>query len=113
MVFDGEALTAEQLPQRLEDLSKPVWKGRVGWAPTNGSAHAHISALRYLWGEEKTREWLTAMKANSPVSFPKNSPQVAAANEGTIALGWVNHYYLHRLDKEGRRAPQPQLRRSR
>ncbi len=104
MVFDGEALTAEQLPQRLEDLSKPVWKGRVGWAPTNGSAHAHISALRYLWGEEKTREWLTAMKANSPVSFPKNSPQVAAANEGTIALGWVNHYYLHRLDKEGRRA---------
>ena len=41
------------------------------------------------------------MKAILPVSFPKNSPQVAVANEGTIALGWVNHYYLHRLDKEG------------
>ena len=104
LVYDSNALTPEQLPQRLEDLALPAWKGRVGWAPTNGSAHAHISALRHLWGEEKTRDWLVAMKANAPVSYPKNSPQVAAANEGTIAIGWVNHYYLHRLDSEGRRA---------
>ncbi len=104
LVYDSNALTPEQLPKRLEDLALPAWKGRVGWAPTNGSAHAHISALRHLWGEEKTRDWLVAMKANAPVSYPKNSPQVAAANEGTIAIGWVNHYYLHRLDSEGRRA---------
>ena len=36
------------------------------------------------------------------VSFPKNSPQVAAANEGTIALGWVNPLPLG--STEGRRA---------
>jgi len=104
LVYDGNTLTPDQLPKRLEDLASPAWKGKVGWAPTNGSAHAHISALRHIWGEEKTRNWLTSMQANAPVSYPKNSPQVAAANEGAIAIGWVNHYYLHRLDSEGRRA---------
>lgn len=104
LVYDGSTLTPEQLPKRLEDLAAPEWKGRVGWAPTNGSAHAHISALRHIWGEEKTQNWLASMKANSPISYPKNSPQVAAANDGAIAIGWVNHYYLHRLDSDGRKA---------
>ena len=104
LVYDSDVLTPEQLPKRLEDLSLPAWKNRIGWAPTNGSTHAHISALRHLWGEAKTRDWLVAMKANSPVSYPKNAPQVSATNEGSIAIGWVNHYYLHRLEKEGRRA---------
>jgi iron(III) transport system substrate-binding protein len=66
--------------------------------------HAHVSALRHAWGEEKTRAWLTAVAANAPIKYPKNSPQVAAANDGAIEIGWVNHYYLHRLDKAGRRA---------
>ena len=63
-----------------------------------------LISLSVISGVKKTRDWLVAMKANAPVSYPKNSPQVAAANEGTIAIGWVNHYYLHRLDSEGRRA---------
>ena len=104
LVYDSSALSKEELPQRLEDLAEPKWKGKLGWAPTNGSMHAHISALRHLWGETKTRDWLKAVAANGAVSYPKNSPQVVAANQGAISLGWVNHYYLHRLDKAGRRA---------
>jgi iron(III) transport system substrate-binding protein len=62
----------------------------------NSSFQAHISALRSLWGEQKTREWLTALAALEPTRYPKNAPQVAAAHAGEIAIGWVNHYYLHR-----------------
>lgn len=104
LVYDTTKVKEADLPKSLEALADPKWKGKLGWAPTNGSLHAHVSALRYVWGEDKTRSWLKAIQANSPTKFPKNSPQVAAANEGAIALGWVNHYYLHRLDKEERTA---------
>ena len=104
LVYDSAHVTEEQLPQSLEDLGHPRWKGKLGWSPTNSSMHAHVSALRHLWGEEKTRAWLQAVEANGAVRYPKNSPQVAAANDGAIAIGWVNHYYLHRLAKEGRKA---------
>lgn len=104
LVYDSKKLGPDDLPKTIAELADAKWKGKIGWAPTNGSLHAHLSALRHAWGEEKTKEWLTAVEANGPTRFPKNSPQVAAANDGAIELGWVNHYYLHRLDKEGRTA---------
>lgn len=104
LVYDSAKLSPDQLPQSLEELALPKWKGKLGWAPNNGSLHAHVSALRHAWGDDKTRDWLSAVEANQPTRYPKNSPQVAAANDGAIELGWVNHYYLHRLEKEGRRA---------
>ncbi len=110
LVYNSEKLNEETLPKSIEELADPKWKGRLGWAPTNGSLHAHIGALRHAWGDEKTQEWLKAVQANAPTRYPKNSPQVAAANEGTIDIGWVNHYYLHRLDKEGRIANEEPIR---
>jgi len=104
LVYDSAKLGPAQLPQSLEELALPKWKGKLGWSPANGSLHAHVSALRHAWGEDKTRDWLRAVEANQPTRYPKNSPQVAAANDGAIELGWVNHYYLHRLKKEGRKA---------
>jgi iron(III) transport system substrate-binding protein len=104
LVYNAQKLKAEDLPQSLFDLSDSKWKGRLGWAPGNASMHAHVSALRQLWGEEKTRDWLKAMKANAPIRFPKNSPQVKAAHSGEIDLGWVNHYYLHKLKQDGYQA---------
>ncbi|MBX2800812.1 MAG: extracellular solute-binding protein [Myxococcales bacterium] len=104
LVVDGESVAEEDRPTSLEALADPAWKGKLGWAPTNGSLQTHLSALRHMWGEERTRTWLEGVKANEPRAFPKNSPQVAAANDGGIAIGWVNHYYLHRTEKDGRRA---------
>lgn len=105
LVYSPERVLAEALPKSLADLATPTWKGRIGWAPSNASFQAHVSALRHLWGEGKTREWLTAVKANEPTVYPKNSPQVKAVSSGEIDLGWVNHYYLHKL-----RANDPSLK---
>ena len=56
--------------------------------------------MREMWGEDKTREWLLGIQANSPKVYPKNTPQVAAAAAGEIDVGLVNHYYLHRFIQE-------------
>ena len=60
--------------------------------------------MRNVWGEEETKIWLEGVLKNEPKSYPKNSPQVKAANEGSLVIGWVNHYYLHRVNPNGRTA---------
>jgi len=97
VVHTGRVPEADR-PTRLEDLADPKWKGRLGWAPGNGSFQAHVSALRAMWGDDKTRQWLADVSANAPTVYPKNSPQVEAAGAGAIDIGWVNHYYLYKFD---------------
>lgn len=99
VVHTGRVPEAER-PTSLEDLADPKWKGRLGWAPGNGSFQAHVSALRSVWGEDRTRTWLEGMAANAPTVYPKNSPQVEAAGSGAIDIGWVNHYYLYKFDHQ-------------
>jgi iron(III) transport system substrate-binding protein len=97
VVHTGRVPEGER-PQSLRELADPKWKGRLGWAPGNGSFQAHVSALRSIWGEDETRRWLEGVKANAPTVYPKNSPQVEAAGAGAIDIGWVNHYYLYKFD---------------
>ena len=104
LVYNTETVASDELPKSLRQLAEPKWKGKLGWAPTNSSFEAHVSALRHIWGEAETRGWLEKMKANEPRVYPKNSPQVIAADAGEISIGWVNHYYLHKLKKDGFKA---------
>jgi iron(III) transport system substrate-binding protein len=85
------------LPKTLKELADPRYKGKLGWAPGNASMHAHVSVLRNLWGEAETEAWLKGIVANGAKAYPKNSPQVRAAADGALGIGWVNHYYLHKL----------------
>lgn len=100
VVFGTENLNEDDLPDDLWGFTEPEWKGRVGWAPTNGSFQAMVTALRVGWGEERTEQWLRAMVANDVQIYPKNTPQVAAAAAGEIDVGLVNHYYLYRFIAE-------------
>ncbi len=104
IVYNTDAITdpETQLPQDLWGFTEPEWDGRLGWAPTNGSFQAMVTAMRAVWGEEKTAEWLEGIQANHPLVYPKNTPIVAAAAAGEIDAGFVNHYYLYRfLSEEG------------
>jgi iron(III) transport system substrate-binding protein len=102
VVVDSQAVAEADRPQSLKELADPKWKGKLGWAPTNGSMQSHLGALCSLWGEDETRTWLKGVMANEPRRYPKNSPQVDAADKGEIAVGWVNHYYLHRKSDRSR-----------
>ena len=102
LVYNPERVSVSELPASIEDLTDPKWKGRLGWAPTNGSFLTMVTGMRKLWGEERTRAWIDGMVANGASIYPKNTPQVAAVASGEIDVGLVNHYYLFRfLAEEG------------
>ena len=97
VVYNTEELTPVDLPANLTGFADPKWKGRIGWAPTNASFQTMVTAMRAIWGEAKTVQWLKDIQANDPKVYPKNTPIVAAAAAGEIEVGLVNHYYLHRF----------------
>jgi iron(III) transport system substrate-binding protein len=102
VVYNTEALSPEDLPADIWGFTDPAWKGRLGWAPTNASFQTMVTAMRTLWGEAKTHQWLEGVLANEPVVFDNNSALVAAVGAGEIDAGFVNHYYLYRfLQEEG------------
>lgn len=88
------------LPTTIDDLLKPIWKDRIGIAPTNSSFQAFVSALIQTRGTSATETWLNGIKANNPKIYEKNSQIVEAVDAGQIDLGLVNHYYLWETAEE-------------
>jgi len=100
IVYNTDRVNPDDLPATLDGFCEPEWKGRVGWAPANGSFQAHVTALRLLQGEESTRDWLECMRDNQTRVYAKNTPIVLAVIAGEIDAGLVNHYYLDRMQRE-------------
>ena len=97
VVYNTDALDPSELPQSILDFTEPEWRGRVAWAPTNGSFQAWVTALRVGEGEGGARAWLEGMRANDAPEFPGNSSIVEAVGRGEVDAGLVNHYYLSRF----------------
>ena len=97
VVYNTDTLTPDDLPDDLEGFTNSKWKGRLGWAPTNASFQTMVTAMRSIWGDQRTVQWLENIQANDPNVYPKNTPIVSAAASGEIDVGLVNHYYLHRF----------------
>jgi iron(III) transport system substrate-binding protein len=105
-VYNTNTLTPEDLPQDIRGFTDPKWSGRIGWAPSNGSFQAMVTAMRQAWGEEETRQWVEGILANQPVTYENNTAIVAAVGVGEVEVGFVNHYYLYRfLQEEGESFP--------
>jgi iron(III) transport system substrate-binding protein len=102
VVYDPTEVPAGELPATEDAFTGESWRERNAIAPTNGSFLAFVAAKILIDGEAATLEWLEGMAANNQPTFPKNSPIVAAVNDGVVDTGLVNHYYLFRL-----RAEQP------
>src|SRR5690606_33650684 len=86
---DATALT-------YEDIAKPEWKGRLC---TRAGDHAYniglIASRIALWGEDKTREWLTAVRDNlpyAPTGGDREGPKNVLA--GACDLSISNTYYM-------------------
>lgn len=100
VVYNTENVSEADIPESILDFTDPKWEGRLGWAPTNGSFQAFITALRVLEGDDVAREWLEGIQANNPMVYSDNTPIVEAAISGEIDAGFVNHYYLYRALEE-------------
>jgi iron(III) transport system substrate-binding protein len=102
VAYNTEALSEEDLPDSILDFTDPEWRGRIGWAPTNGSFQAFVTALREIEGEAAAREWLLGIEENEPLAYPDNSATLEAVASGEVEVGFVNHYYLYRaLEEQG------------
>ena len=98
IIYNTEAVDpATDLPPSILDFTDEEWRGRVGWAPQNGSFQALVTALRMQLGEDAARSWLEDMRDNDAQVFRNNVSIVLAAASGEVDVGFVNHYYLERF----------------
>jgi iron(III) transport system substrate-binding protein len=93
IVYNTDRLSADQVPGSLTELSDPIWKGRIGWAPTNASLQDHVTAMRVMIGEEATETWLRGIMENA-VPYTNNGSILDAVASGEVEIGLTNHYYL-------------------
>lgn len=97
LAYNTDVLAPDELPESVFELTEPQWRGRVGWAPENGSFQAFVTAMRVTEGDDVTREWLEGMIANEPVVFANNTGAVEGVSRGEADVALVNHYYLYRF----------------
>ncbi|MBI4336879.1 MAG: iron ABC transporter substrate-binding protein [Chloroflexi bacterium] len=100
VAYNTKNVTEADLPDSISGFTDPQWKGRIGWAPTNGSFQAFVTALRIAEGDAKARQWLEGVKANGAKTYGNNSAIVRAVATGEVDVGFVNHYYLYTFLKE-------------
>jgi len=99
LAYSPTRVNKSEMPESVFDLTDPKYKGRVGWAPGNGSFQLFVTAMRKSHGEQKTEQWLREMKANGAKPYAKNRPILHAIANGEVDLGLPNHYYLMRFKK--------------
>ena len=100
IAYNTEEVPEDEVPDSVFDVTDPKWKGRIGFPPTNASFQVFISAMRISVGEERTREWLEALRDNDPKLYENNIQTVEAIAAGEVEIGLVNHYYLYLLREE-------------
>jgi iron(III) transport system substrate-binding protein len=100
VAYNTEALEEDDLPDSILDFTDAEWADRLGWAPTNGSFQAFVTALRVLDGEDAAETWLREIDGNGARAYESNSTIVQAVGAGEVDAGFVNHYYLFQLKAE-------------
>jgi iron(III) transport system substrate-binding protein len=106
VAYNTEELSEADLPGSIFGFTDPEWEGRIGWAPTNGSFQAFVTALRVLEGEDVARDWLEGIQANDPFVYPDNSTALEGVASGEVEVAFVNHYYLYQaLEEQGEDFP--------
>ena len=105
VAYNTDTLARRELPRTIWGYTRPAWKGKIGLPPTNASFQAFVTAMRLAAGDDRTRDWLVAMKANGVRFYARNSQVVAAVARREIEAGFVNHYYLYQLKEQQPNAP--------
>lgn len=105
VVYNTETLSEADLPDSIFGFTDPAWAERIGWAPTNGSFQAFVTALRVIEGEDRAREWLEGIEANEPRVYEGNNPALDAVIAGEVDVAFINHYYLMQRLAEDPDAP--------
>lgn len=98
-IYNKDLVSKEEVPDSVEDLFDSQW-GQVenGYAITRGGNSGmigHVSALRHEWGDEKTTEWIAAIRENAAGIYQGHGDIRRAVGAGEYSFGLVNNYYFH------------------
>lgn len=108
LAYSTDRVSITQLPTSVFDLIQPAFKGKVGWAPTNGTFQSFVSAMIQMHGRDATLAWLIGMKDNNAVPYANNNAIIQAIASGEVNFGITNHYYLLRAKKDNADFPVAQ-----
>jgi iron(III) transport system substrate-binding protein len=98
-VYNTGKLQAAQAPASVQDLAAPVWKGRLGIAPSETDFAPIVSRMIAQSGVDATKAWLQGLKDNGKV-YGSNEDLIAAVDRGEVDGGVVDHYYWYRMRDE-------------
>lgn len=100
VVYNPKRIKPAHLPQSLEEVAEPRYRGKFGVAPPNASFQSHMAAYGVVNGAEALDKLLAGMVKNEPRRYPRNGAIVDAVANGEIEWGLVNHYYVWEAKKE-------------
>lgn len=108
LTYSTERVEEAALPATIQELTGEDYRGRVAFAPTNGSFQAFLTAFRLAEGDEAAKEWLGGMVANEAKVYSNNGTQIEAIANGEVDFGLVNNYYLGRYVAQDEEFPVAQ-----
>ncbi|WP_413381945.1 extracellular solute-binding protein [Alkalihalobacillus sp. 1P02AB] len=101
LMYNKDLITEEEMPKTIEELTNPEWSGDFAITRGgNGAMIGHVSALRNEWGDEKTKEWISAVQENAGAILQGHGDIRRAVGAGEFKFGLVNNYYFHQQLQE-------------
>ena len=91
IIYNTNLVKSGEAPSSVLDLADPRWKGRAGLAnPLFGTTTTYVAALVGLWGEEKARMFLDAVKANGVKIVTSNGEAKDLVASGELAWAFTD-----------------------
>jgi ABC-type Fe3+ transport system, periplasmic component len=104
--YNTDLIDAADIPSSVMAFPEvPAFAEAMAWAPTYGSFQAFITTMRYLEGEDATRSWLEAVIDAGVTSFADEFLLNNGIADGTVSVGFANHYYAWRVREARPDAP--------
>lgn len=100
LAYSTSRASSGEVPESVFDLADERYKGRIAWAPANGSFQSFVSAMIQAYGYDATRDWLYAIRNNEAKNYANNNAILQGIAAGEADFGITNHYYLYRLRAE-------------
>lgn len=89
LVYNTSLVKEDEVPKSWEDLKDPKWKGKI-LLESRGNA---FPILSYVWGEEKTINYVKELMELDPIIIQGGEPTMQAIATGQASLGIGTYAY--------------------
>lgn len=102
VVYNTQRVAQSDLPKTMHDLLDEQFRGRLVMArPAFGTTRGHMGLLVVEWGEDETRTFLRALKANGVRLVDGNAAVVRAVAAGEADVGLTDTDDVYGAQREG------------